>query len=230
MSDPIATVLLIEGDRHLRRYVRTSLETEAMRVLNADTGPQGIAITASVRPDLVIVDPGLENLGGIDVIRQLRGWSDVPIIVLSDQAGDQEKVTALDAGADDYLTKPFSIAELEARIRALLRRYNRCVVAQSASVSFGSVTVDLSARMVRCGREHVHLTPVEYRLLVALVRHAGLVMTHCELLQEVWGPAHAQSLHYLRIYMAHLRQKLERDPSKPEHLVTETGIGYRLIV
>ncbi|MGF6469947.1 response regulator [Paraburkholderia youngii] len=230
MSDPIATVLLIEGDRNLRRYVRTSLESAAMRVLNADTGQQGIAITASARPDLVIVDPGLETLGGLDVIRQLRGWSDVPIIVLSEQAGDQKKVTALDAGADDYLTKPFSIAELEARIRALLRRYNRCVVAQSASVSFGSITVDLSARTVRCGHEHVHLTPVEYRLLVALVRHAGLVMTHCELLQEVWGPAHAQSLHYLRIYMAHLRQKLERDPAKPEHLVTETGIGYRLIV
>jgi two-component system KDP operon response regulator KdpE len=230
MSDPSVTVLLIEGDRHLRRYVRTSLESEAMRVLNADTGQQGIAITASARPDLVIVDPGLENPGGLDVIRQLRGWSDVPIIVLSDQAADQEKVAALDTGADDYLTKPFSITELEARIRALLRRYNRCVIAQSARVSFGSITVDLSARWVRCGHEQVHLTPVEYRLLVALVRHAGLVMTHCELLQEVWGPAHAKSLHYLRIYMAHLRQKLERDPAKPEHLVTETGVGYRLIV
>ncbi|WP_233856205.1 response regulator [Paraburkholderia sp. HD33-4] len=230
MRDPTVTVLLIVGDRHLRRYVRTSLEREAMRVLDAGTGQQGIAMTASVRPDLVIVDPRLEDLDGIDVIRQLREWSDVPIIVLSDHAGDGEKVAALDVGADDYLTKPFSMAELEARIRALLRRYNRCVVAESAKVSFGSVTVDLEARLVQCGHEGVHLTPVEYRLLVALVRHAGLVMTHDELLQEVWGPAHAQSLHYLRIYMAHLRQKLERNPARPEHLVTETGIGYRLIV
>jgi two-component system KDP operon response regulator KdpE len=230
MRDPTVTVLLIVGDRHLRRYVRTSLEREAMRVLDAGTGQQGIAMTASARPDLLIVDPGLEDLDGIEVIRQLREWSDVPVIVLSDHAGDEEKITALDAGADDYLTKPFSIAELEARIRALLRRHNRCMVAESAKVSFGSVTVDLEARLVRCGHEGVHLTPVEYRLLVALVRHAGLVMTHDELLQEVWGPAHAQSLHYLRIYMAHLRQKLERNPAKPEHLVTETGIGYRLIV
>ncbi|MEX3791203.1 response regulator [Paraburkholderia sp. BR14374] len=230
MSDPIVTVLLIESDRHLRRYVRTSLEREAMRVVDAGTGQQGIAMTASARPDLVIVDPGLEDLDGLDVIRQVREWSDVPIIVLSDCDGDERKVAALDGGADDYLTKPFSIVELEARIRALLRRYNRCVVAESAKVSFGSVTVDLEARLVRCGHEGVHLTPVEYRLLVALVRHAGCVMTHHQLLQEVWGPSHAENAHYLRIYMAHLRQKLERNPAKPEHLVTETGIGYRLIV
>jgi two-component system KDP operon response regulator KdpE len=230
MSDPIVTVLLIESDRYLRRYVRTSLEREAMRVVDAGTGQQGIAMTASARPDLVIVDPGLEDLDGLDVIRQVREWSDVPIIVLSDHDGDESKVAALDGGADDYLTKPFSIVELEARIRALLRRSNRCVVAESAKVSFGSVTVDLEARLVRCGHEGVHLTPVEYRLLVALVRHAGCVMTHHQLLQEVWGPSHAENAHYLRIYMAHLRQKLERNPAKPEHLVTETGIGYRLIV
>ena len=230
MSDPTVTVVLIEDDRHIRRYVRTSLESEARRVLEADTGQQGLAMTASARPDLVIVDLGLPDLDGLDVICQLRGWSDVPVIVLSGRTRDEEKVAALDAGADDYLTKPFSIAELEARIRALLRRRNQCVIAESAKVSFGPVTVDLEARLVQCDCEAVHLTPVEYRLLTALVRHAGCVMTHHQLLQEVWGPSsHAQSPHCLRIYMAHLRHKLERNPAQPEHIVTETGVGYRLV-
>ena len=229
MSDPTVTVVLIEDDRHIRRYVRTSLENEAMRVFDVETGQQGIAMTTSTKPDLVIVDLGLPDVDGLHVIRQLRGWSDVPIIVLSGRTRDEEKIAALDAGADDYLTKPFSIAELEARIRALLRRQNRCVIAESARVSFGAVTVDLVARSVQRDCEAVHLTPVEYRLLVALVRHAGCVMTHHQLLHEVWGPDHAESHHYLRIYMAHLRQKLERNPAQPEHIVTETGVGYRLV-
>ncbi|HVW51957.1 MAG TPA: response regulator [Trinickia sp.] len=229
MSDPTVTVVLIEDDRHIRRYLRTSLENEAMRVFDVETGQQGIAMTASTKPDLVIVDLGLPDIDGLHVIRQLRGWSDVPIIVLSGRTRDEEKIAALDAGADDYLTKPFSIAELEARIRALLRRQNRCVIAESARVSFGAVTIDLVARSVQCDCEAVHLTPVEYRLLVALVRHAGCVMTHHQLLQEVWGPDHAECHHYLRIYMAHLRQKLERNPAQPEHIVTETGVGYRLV-
>lgn len=200
-----------------------------MRVFDVETGQQGIAMTTSTKPDLVIVDLGLPDVDGLHVIRQLRGWSDVPIIVLSGRTRDEEKIAALDAGADDYVTKPFSIAELEARMRALLRRQNRCVIADSARVSFGAVTVDLAARSVQCDCEAVHLTPVEYRLLVALVRHAGCVMTHHQLLQEVWGPDHAESHHYLRIYMAHLRQKLERNPAQPEHIVTETGVGYRLV-
>lgn len=229
MSDPTVTVVLIEDDRHIRRYVRTSLENEAMRVFDVETGQQGIAMTTSAKPDLVIVDLGLPDVDGLHVIRQLRGWSDVPIIVLSGRTRDEEKIAALDAGADDYLTKPFSIAELEARIRALLRRQNRCVIAESAKVSFGAVTVDLAARSVQCDCEPVHLTPVEYRLLVALIRDAGCVMTHHQLLEEVWGPDHAGSHHYLRIYMAHLRQKLERNPAQPEHIVTETGVGYRLV-
>ena len=229
MSDPTVTVVLIEDDRHIRRYVRASLENEAMRVFDVETGQQGIAMTTSTKPDLVIVDLGLPDVDGLHVIRQLRGWSDVPIIVLSGRTRDEEKIAALDAGADDYVTKPFSIAELEARMRALLRRQNRCVIAESARVSFGAVTVDLTARSVQCDCEAVHLTPVEYRLLVALVRHAGCVMTHHQLLKEVWGPDHAESHHYLRIYMAHLRQKLERNPAQPEHIITETGVGYRLI-
>ncbi len=200
-----------------------------MRVFDVETGQQGIAMTTSTKPDLVIVDLGLPNVDGLDVIRQLRGWSDVPIIVLSGRTRDEEKIAALDAGADDYVTKPFSVAELEARIRALLRRQNRCVVAESARVSFGAITVDLAARSVQCDCQAVHLTPVEYRLLVALVRHAGCVMTHHQLLQEVWGPDHAESHHYLRIYMAHLRHKLERNPAEPKHIVTEPGVGYRLV-
>ncbi|MEX3855595.1 MULTISPECIES: response regulator [Paraburkholderia] len=229
MSDPFVTVVLIEDDRHICRYVRMSLQEEAMRVLDVNTGQEGIAMTASARPDLVIVNLGLPDIDGLDVIRQLRGWSDVPIVVLSGRTRDEEKVTALNAGADDYLTKPFSIAELVARIRALLRRQNRFVIAESAKVSFGSITVDLAARSVQCDCEAVHLTPLEYRLLVALLRHAGCVMTHHQLLQEVWGPSHAENAHYLRIYMGHLRQKLERDPAQPEHIVTETGVGYRLV-
>ncbi|EEA03333.1 two component transcriptional regulator, winged helix family [Burkholderia sp. H160] len=229
MSDPLATVVLIEDDSHICRYVRMSLQEEAMRVLDVNTGRDGIAMTASARPDLVIVDLGLPDIDGLDVIQQLRGWSDVPIIVLSGRTRDEEKVAALNAGADDYLTKPFSIAELEARIRALLRRQNRCVIAESAKVSFGSITVDLVARSVQCDYQAVHLTPIEYRLLVALVRRAGCVVTHHQLLQEVWGPSHAENAHYLRIYMGHLRQKLERDPAQPEHIVTETGVGYRLV-
>ncbi|MGF6656221.1 two-component system KDP operon response regulator KdpE [Paraburkholderia youngii] len=229
MSDPLVTVVLIEDDRHICRYVRMSLQEEAMRVLDVNTGQEGIATTASARPDLVIVNLGLPDMDGLDVIRQLRGWSDVPIVVLSGRTRDEEKVEALNAGADDYLTKPFSIAELVARIRALLRRQNRFVIAESARVSFGPITVDLAARSVQCGCEAVHLTPLEYRLLVALVRHAGCVMTHHQLLQEVWGPSHAENAHYLRIYMGHLRQKLERDPAQPEHIVTETGVGYRLV-
>jgi two-component system KDP operon response regulator KdpE len=229
MSDPTVTVVLIEDDRHIRRYVRTSLENEAMRVFDVETGQQGIAMTTSTKPDLVIVDLGLPDVDGLHVIRQLRGWSDVPIIVLSGRTRDEEKIAALDAGADDYVTKPFSIAELEARMRALLRRQNRCVIAESARVSFGAVTVDLAARSVQSDCEPVHLTPVEYRLLVALIRHAGCVMTHRQLLQEVWGPDHAESHHYLRIYMAHLRQKLERNPAQPEHIMTEMGVGYRLV-
>ncbi|MEX3790392.1 response regulator [Paraburkholderia sp. BR14374] len=229
MSDPFVTVVLIEDDPHICRYVRMSLQEEAMRVLDVNTGQEGIAMTASARPDLVIVNLGLPDIDGLDVIRQLREWSDVPIVVLSGRTRDEEKVAALNAGADDYLTKPFSVAELEARIRALLRRQNRCVIAESATVSFGSITVDLVARSVQCDREIVHLTPLEYRLLVALVRHAGCVMTHHQLLQEVWGPSHAENAHYLRIYMGHLRHKLERNPAQPEHIVTETGVGYRLV-
>jgi len=229
MSEPTVNVVLIEDDRHIRRYLRASLEREAMRVFEADTGQEGLAIAATARPDLVIVDLGLPDIDGQDVIRQLRGWSSVPVIVLSGRTREDEKVRALDAGADDYLTKPFGIAELMSRIRVQLRRRERCMTADSAKVSFGAVTVDLTTRSVQRDGESVHLTAIEYRLLAALVRHAGRVLTHRQLLEEVWGPAHAENANYLRIYMANLRHKLEREPARPEHIVTETGVGYCLV-
>jgi two-component system KDP operon response regulator KdpE len=229
MSDPAVTVVLIEDDRQIRRYVRAALESEVMRVFDASTGQEGLAITATARPDLVIIDPVLPDIDGVEVIRQLRGWSAVPVIVLSARSRENDKVMALDAGADDYMTTPFGIAELLARIRALLRRQDRLVTQDSARVSFGAVTIDLAARSVQRNGETIHLSPIEYRLLVTLVRHAGCVLTHRQLLEQVWGPAHAQNANYLRIYMGNLRHKLERNPARPEHIVTETGVGYCLV-
>jgi two-component system, OmpR family, KDP operon response regulator KdpE len=229
MTDPIVSIVLIEDDKHIRRYVRSSLESEATRVLDVDTGEQGIAVVASIKPDLLIVDLGLPDLDGLDVIRRVRGWSAVPILVLSGRTREDQKVAALDAGADDYVTKPFGVAELAARIRALLRRWDQPAMADSPKVSFGSITVDLAAHLVQCDSEVIHLTPIEYRLLAALIRHAGCVLTQRQLLLEVWGAAHADSAHYVRIYMAHLRHKLERNPAQPEYILTETGVGYRLI-
>ncbi|MCG5075825.1 two-component system response regulator KdpE [Paraburkholderia tagetis] len=229
MSDPSLAVVLIEDEKQIRRFVRVSLEGEGITVYEAQTGKQGLVEAATRKPDLVIVDLGLPDTDGLDVIRELRGWSDLPVIVLSARTQESEKVAALDAGADDYLTKPFGVSELLARIRAHLRRRNRGGANEAPQVNFGEVTVDLGLRQVTRGGAPVHLTPIEYRLLATLVRDAGRVLTHRQLLREVWGPSHVESSHYLRIYMAHLRQKLERDPAQPEHIVTETGVGYRLV-
>ncbi|QBQ98080.1 two-component system response regulator KdpE [Paraburkholderia pallida] len=229
MSDPSLAVVLIEDEKQIRRFVRASLEGEGIAVYDAETGKQGLVEAATRKPDLVIVDLGLPDTDGLDVIRELRGWSDLPVIVLSARTQESEKVAALDAGADDYLTKPFGVSELLARIRAHLRRRNRGGANEAPQVSFGEVIVDLGLRQVTRGGTPVHLTPIEYRLLATLVRDAGRVLTHRQLLREVWGPSHVESSHYLRIYMAHLRQKLERDPAQPEHIVTETGVGYRLV-
>jgi two-component system KDP operon response regulator KdpE len=225
----IVNVVVIEDDRPIRRFVHTSLESDAIHVTEAETGQRGLAMVAGTRPDLVVVDLGLPDMDGLDVIRRLREWSSVPVIVLSARSSESEKVAALDAGADDYLTKPFGAAELIARIRAQLRRQNRAAGVESPIIRFGDVTVDLDARIVQRAGAPVHLTPIEYRLLAALARHAGRVITQRQLLQDVWGPSRVDSAHYLRIYMGHLRQKLERDPAQPEHIVTETAIGYRLV-
>ncbi|QSN62118.1 two-component system response regulator KdpE [Caballeronia sp. M1242] len=229
MSEPSFTVVLIEDEKQIRRFVRVSLEAQQMTVFEAETGQQGLVAAATRKPDLVIVDLGLPDTDGIDVIRELRSWTEVPVIVLSARTQEEEKVAALDAGADDYLTKPFGVSELMARIRAHLRRRNQTAASETPVVSFGDVTVDLALRRVTRNGESVHLTPIEYRLLATLVRDAGRVLTHRHLLREVWGPSHVESPHYLRIYMAHLRQKLERDAAQPEHIVTETGVGYRLV-
>lgn len=220
------TAILIEDEPQIRRFVRAALEAEGWQVHEADTLRRGLTDAATRKPDLVIFDLGLPDGDGVDGIRQLRSWSSTPVIVLSARSAEHEKVAALDAGADDYLVKPFGVAELLARVRANLRR-------QRASdggsvVRFGEVQVDMATRTVmRDGRE-VRLTPVEYRLLALLAANAGRVLTHRHLLREVWGPSHVESPHYVRVYMGHLRAKLEPDPAQPAHLLTETGVGYRL--
>lgn len=235
MSAPVA--ILIEDEPQIRRFVRAALEAEGWMVHEADTAKRGLLDAGTRKPDLLVVDLGLPDGDGLDLIRDVRGWSNVPIVVLSARADETDKIAALDAGADDYLTKPFGVGELLARVRANLRRPRSGSGETSAQAlgeadhlfRFGSVEVDRQARLVRRGGVEVHLTPIEYRLLTVLIANAGRVMTHRQLLKEVWGPAHAEQNHYLRIYMGHLRQKLERDPAQPEHLLTETAVGYRLL-
>ncbi|MFM0275105.1 response regulator [Paraburkholderia aspalathi] len=229
MSDPTVTVVVIDADKAIRRFIRTSLEAAGMSVFDAQTGAQGLAQAATRLADLVIIDLSLPDMDGIEVIRELRGWSAMPVVVLSARSREEDKVAALDAGADDYLTKPFGLPELSARIRAHLRRQASGDRVGVPQVQFGLVTIDLGERRVVRGSRIVHLSPTEYRLLSALVRHPGRVLTHEQLLGEVWGPLQTDNHHYLRIYMGHLRHKLERDPAHPEHIVTEAGVGYRLV-
>ncbi|CAB3796215.1 KDP operon transcriptional regulatory protein KdpE [Paraburkholderia ultramafica] len=229
MSEPTVTVVVIDDDKSIRRFVRMRLEADGMTVFDSSAGAQGLAQAATRLADIVIVDLSLPDMDGIDVIRELRSWSTMPVIVLSARSSEEDKVAALDAGADDYLTKPFGLPELTARIRAHLRRQACGGRAGEPQVRFGAVTVDLGDRKVMRDSRIVHLSPTEYRLLSTLVRHAGRVLTHRQLLSEVWGPAQMDNHHYLRIYMGHLRHKLERDPARPEHIITESGVGYRLM-
>ena len=233
MSHPTPVAVVIEDEPQIRRFVRAALEGEGWQVFEADTAQRGLIEAGTRKPDLLVLDLGLPDGDGLDVIRDVRGWSAVPIVVLSARADEADKIAALDAGADDYLTKPFGVGELLARVRANLRR-PRAAGADGAPeeplFSFGDVVVDRQARLVRRGGAEVHLTPIEYRLLTVLMTNAGRVLTHRQLLREVWGPAHAGQNHYLRIYMGHLRQKLEADPAQPKHLLTETAVGYRLWV
>lgn len=229
VSPCTTTIVVIEDDKQIQRFLRTALEAEGMSVFEAATGRQGLTEAGTRKPDLLIVDLGLPDMDGSEVIRSVRAWSTLPIIVLSARTQENEKVLALDAGADDYLTKPFGMDELMARIRAHLRRQNRVQGGVEQQFHFGDMCIDFARRSVTKGGLPIHLTPIEYRLLGVLARNVGKVMTHRHLLREVWGPSHAESSHYLRIYMGHLRQKLEDDPAQPKHLITETGIGYRLI-
>ena len=230
MSAPIA--LVVEDEPQIRRFVRAALEGEGWVVHEAATQQRGLIEAGTRKPDLLVLDLGLPDGDGMDLIRDVRGWSSVPIIVLSARADEADKVAALDAGADDYLTTPFGVGELLARVRANLRRPRAVSEGEAGAEAvfrFGKVEVDQRSRIVRRDGVEVHLTPIEYRLLAVLVAHAGRVMTHRQLLREVWGPSHAEQNHYLRIYMGHLRQKLEDDPAQPRHLLTETAVGYRLL-
>lgn len=222
-----AKVLIIEDERQIRRFVRVALEEEGCQVIEAGTMAEGLALTGAERPDLIVLDLGLPDGNGVDLIRDVRGWADTPIVILSARAQESDKIDALDAGGDDYLTKPFSVGELRARVRALLRRQGRNAADATPVIRFGDIEVDLSLRTVLRAGVPVHLTRTEYRLLSALLGHPGKVLTQRSLLRDIWGPTFIESSHYLRVYVGHLRHKLERDPAQPQHLLTETGVGYR---
>jgi two-component system KDP operon response regulator KdpE len=227
MSSPL--LLLVEDEAPIRRFLRTSLAGEGYRLIEAETGEQAIKLSAQQPPDLVILDLGLPDVDGQDVLRQLREWLGAPIIILSARDQEKQKITALDNGADDYLTKPFSTGELLARIRVALRHTARLGdERESPTFTVGDLKLDLAARRVFRADSEIHLTPIEYKLLTTLVRHAGKVLTHRFLLKEVWGPNHLRETHYLRVFMASLRRKIETDPAQPRYLLTEQGVGYRL--
>ena len=226
MNDPV--VILVEDEKQIRRFVRVALESEDCQVIEATTGERGLIEAGTRKPDLVILDLGLPDREGGEVLRDLRSWSQVPVIILSARSNEEDKIAALDAGADDYLTKPFGVGELLARVRALLRRHNLSGEAGQSEIGFGRIRVDRVKRLVMSQEGAViHLTSIEYRLLAYLLAHPGKVLTHRELLREVWGPSHVESAHYLRVYMGNLRKKLERDPARPDFLLTESGLGYR---
>lgn len=228
MTNLTPVIVIIEDDPPIRRFLRTGLRTQNFTIFEAATGKQGI-IEAEVRkPDLIILDLGLPDIDGVDVIKAVRSWSAVPIIILSARSNEQNKIDALDAGADDYLTKPFGFGELLARMRVALRHSNAATT--SEVFTNGELTIDLHNRVVKMAGEEIHLTPIQYRLLTVLIKYPGKVLTHQQILKEVWGPSYQENAHYLRIYMSQLRQKLEADPTQPKYLLTESGVGYRFKV
>ena len=221
-------ILLVEDEPEIRRFLRLSLGAESYRVAESSSGRRGAIDAQTHKPDLAIIDLGLPDFDGIEVIRRIREWSSMPIIVLSARAHERSKIEALDAGADDYITKPFAIGELLARVRAALRHGSRPVTGGNM-LRLSVATVDLARRVALREGQELRLTPIEFKLLAYLAKHAGMVVTHRQLLTEVWGPTHAGDTHYLRVYMKQLRDKLEDDPVRPRHLVTDTGVGYRLL-
>ncbi len=228
MADEKELILLIEDEPQMRRVLRITLQGHGYRLVESETGNDGLTQAATRNPDVVLLDLGLPDLDGLAVTKRLREWTQTPIIVISAREQEQDKVKALDAGADDYLTKPFNAGELMARIRVALRHAVRQSGKQEPVFVLQNLRVDLAQRQVFVDDEEVHLTPNEYKLLQVLIRHAGKVITHRQLLQEVWGPAHVNEVQYLRVYMTQLRHKLEADPARPRFLMNEPGIGYRL--
>jgi len=232
MTELRARVLVVEDDADIRRFVRLALEAEGHEAFEADGVRRGLLDAGTRRPDLVVLDLGLPDGDGVDFIRALRTWSAAPVIVLSSRSAEADKIAALDAGADDYLVKPFGAGELMARVRAQLRRHALAAGSEpgaDATLQFGDVHVDLARRMVERAGEPLHLTPIEYRLLTHLASQPDRVVTHRQLLKAVWGPGHQEDTHYVRVHMANLRKKIESDPSMPRHLVTEAGVGYRFV-
>ncbi len=223
-------IIVIDDEVQMRRFLKACFDPGETELLEADTAEEGMRLVARSNPDVVLLDLGLPDMDGIDVTRQLREWTQVPIIVLSARGREKDKIEALDAGADDYLTKPFGVGELLARIRVTLRHVNQSKGPDPDPIfESGDLKVDLSMRRVFVAGQEVHLTPIEFKLLGMLVKHSGMVLTHKQLLTEVWGPAYADETHYLRVYMGQLRHKLESDPARPRHITTEPGVGYRLL-
>lgn len=226
MSENAARILVVDDEPQIRRLLRVALTAHGFTVLEAATGEGAVTAAATERPDVVVLDLGLPDTDGLEVIRRLRQWTRVPILVLSVRDREPEKVAALDAGADDYVTKPFGMGELLARIRVALRR--QIAEGEEPVVRLGGLTIDLAARRVTVDGREVRLTPTEYEILRVLARHPGRVLTHRQILREVWGPAYQDETHYLRVYVAQLRRKIEPEPARPRYLITETGVGYRL--
>jgi two-component system, OmpR family, KDP operon response regulator KdpE len=229
MTDSRPQVLVVEDEPQMRRFIRATLTSHGYRLIEATTSAEALMLASTHNPELVLLDLGLPDGDGIDITRRIREWSRMPIIVISARGREDDKVAALDAGADDYLTKPFGVNELLARMRVALRHAQGASAATAVqTMEFGDLKIDLARREVMIGGNEVHLTPIEYKLLVLLARHAGKVLTHQQILKEVWGPVYANQAHYVRVHMAELRKKIESNPARPKLLVTEPGVGYRL--
>lgn len=224
------TVLVIEDEQPIRRFLKPSLQSQGFKVIEADRGEEGLALASSHNPDIVLLDLGLPDMDGLEVVKRLREWTDLPVIILTARGKEKDKIAGLDAGADDYLTKPFDVGELLARMRVALRHSRRAKSGEKQDPVFETpdFKVDLSSRVVTVRGKGTHLTPNEYDLLACLIRHAGKVVTQKQILQEVWGPASGDQVQYLRIYIHQLRRKIEADPDRPRYLLTESGVGYRL--
>lgn len=229
MSDLRAKVLIVEDEADIRRFVRMALESEGLETFEADCIKRGLIEAGTRRPELVILDLGLPDGDGVDFIRDLRGWSSCPVIILSARSSEADKIAALDAGADDYLVKPFGAGELMARVRAQLRRHTQQTPVGETRIQFGDVRVDLVHRIVERRGQPLHLTPIEYRFLTYLAAQPNRVVTNRQLLKVVWGPGHSEDTHYVRVHMANLRKKIEDDASRPKYVITESGVGYRFV-